>query len=145
MIRRVKPRAETGRCVCVNTSLRDFPQPLRYARTQGQGMTEISAQEQQGRNSTLRTITFVLAIWNMAWWLMLATSRWDNEGQEITFFMASQFMMMVVIPPLVSLPALYLAWKNIRLKLAAFLAAIPWMFSILNALIFAVAVAIHGF
>ncbi len=92
-----------------------------------------------------RIFTFILSAVNLAWWLLLATSRWDNEGQPIDFYQALQFAMMVIVPPLVTLPALYLAWKNIRLKLAAFLAGIPWMFYLANAIIFAIGVAIHGF
>lgn len=92
-----------------------------------------------------RILTFVLGAVNLAWWLLLATSRWDNEGQPIDFFQALQFAMLVIVPPLVTIPALYLAWKNIRLKLAAFLAGIPWMFYLANAIIFGISVFLHGF
>lgn len=100
---------------------------------------------QEGRTRTLRLLTFVLGAWNMASWAMYATSSWSTGGEKITLYMALQFAMLVIVQPLVSIPALYFAWKNERILTAFWLAAVPWIFYLLNVLAFGVSVAMYGF
>lgn len=108
-------------------------------------MTEISATEQQHRDRTLRFVVGVLGAWNMASWLMYASSSWSTGGEPWNLYMLLHFAMLVIVQPLVTLPGLYLAWKNERLNLALLLVAIPWMFFFAGLIVFAIGVAIYGF
>lgn len=101
---------------------------------------------EESRNSTKRIGVFVLGAFNMLSWLMFATSRWFGEDiGEITPYMWSQFLMLVVVQFLVTVPALVLAWRNERLTLALWLVAIPWLYWFGTAFAFFIAVLIYGF
>lgn len=109
-------------------------------------MTGQTPAQTQNPSSNLRTAIFVLGILNLLSWFMFATSRWFGEDRtEITLYMWSQFLMLVVVQFLVTLPALALAWRNERLKLAFWLVAIPWIYWLGTVFAFFVAVMIYGF
>lgn len=101
---------------------------------------------EESRNGTKRLAIFVLGAFNLASWLMFATSRWFGEDiGEITPYMWSQFLMLVVVQFLVTVPALVLAWRNQRLTLAFWLVAIPWIYWIGTVIAFGIGIAIDGF
>lgn len=81
-------------------------------------------------------------LWDFLDWLGVLKL---SEGIGNTFYAIQNTIFVFIINPLCSLAALVLAALGRRLKIAAFLAAVPHIHVWLNVLAFAIAVMIYGF